>query len=120
MIEAPISVGELFDKITILQIKVEHGIKEAQKELQVLQDKIPPNLPGPVDAAVEILRSINQACWDTEESKRLHEREKRFDDEFIHLARSVYMFNDERARVKKIINQFSGSEIVEYKSYEEY
>jgi hypothetical protein len=120
MIEAPISVGELFDKITILQIKIDHGILEAQKELEELETKVPSNLPNPVFAAVKILRSINEACWDIEDGKREHERNRDFNDDFIVLARCVYMFNDERAKIKKIINELSGSSIIEYKSHKEY
>jgi len=120
MIEAEISIGELFDKITILQLKVDHGIDSAKKELEILESNIPENLPEPVRLMVNVLKSINESCWVIEDGKREHERNKLFDEDFILLARSVYMFNDERARVKKIINELSGSNITEYKSHKDY
>ena len=116
-IEVPISVSELFDKITILEIKVERGLIAAQKELDELNKKVPTDISQRVMDAVVILKTINISCWNVEEEKRRHEETKTFDDTFVELARCVYLFNDERSRVKKIIDKLTNSEITEYKSH---
>lgn len=123
----PVSWGELLDKITILEIKSERigdPAKRANvdKELAELNAVVSAaaTLDGAVTGLVDRLREINGKLWDIEDDIRLHERDKRFDQRFIELARSVYFTNDDRARVKKDINLAMGSAIVEEKSYEDY
>ena len=121
---APISLGELIDKITILEIKQIHmtgiKLKNVDKELnllkKILQDK---NLEINIDL-INCLKEINNNLWKIEDSIRIKERDKKFDKEFIELARSVYKENDKRASIKKEINQKYNSELVEEKSYNKY
>ena len=123
----PISPGELLDKITILRIKAER-IGDAQKlanvqnELKML-DAIwssSVNQDTTIQQLTDELASINAALWDIEDDIREEEQHKRFADRFIELARSVYVTNDKRAEVKKKINIYLGSDIVEEKSYQDY
>ena len=126
-IKVPISPGELVDKLTILEIKAAN-ISDATKlanvkvELQLLQETWRGSAHASVDIAAEWkqLRDINKKLWDIEDQIRDKERERRFDQEFIELARAVYITNDERAAVKKQINTRLGSKIVEEKSYAKY
>jgi hypothetical protein len=126
-IQVPISPGELIDKLTILEIKAAH-ISDAAKlanvrvELQLLQEtwRGSPHASTDIDAEWQALRDINKKLWDIEDAIRDKERERRFDQEFIELARAVYVTNDERAAVKKQINAKLGSRIVEEKSYAKY
>lgn len=123
-VSVPISIGELIDKITILEIK--HlkikdlsKIKEVKKELKLLKsilkkNKINVNL---ISSNYKKLRTINSKLWNIENKKRNAEKNKLFDDKFIELARKVYLFNDKRAKYKLLINQMTNSEIVEVKSY---
>src|SRR5690606_37612727 len=118
MILAPISVGDLFDKISILRVKAaritgRERIENVQNELRELEKLIPANLPPSIHETVEKLREINATLWDIEDSKRECERLKRFDEHFIGLARQVYIRNDERARLKRSINDAVGSSILE-------
>ena len=123
----PVSWGELFDKITILQIKSERITDPVKKqnvdrelgELLAVMDSAMP-LPGEVTAIMDELRAANSSLWDIEDNIRLCERDKRFDEEFIGLARSVYVTNDKRAELKKQINLLLDSGLVEEKSYESY
>ena len=122
-IYAPISVGELIDKITILTIKIARlndplKIENVTKELIQLR-AIADKLTAPLELNVyyKQLLMVNQDLWDIEDSKRKHEKEQKFDDEFIQLARQVYLKNDHRAELKKKINLLMGSEIIEEKSY---
>ena len=123
----PISPGELLDKITILEIKlsrIESVTKKANvdKELGLLNNV----WSSAISEDAEILsmraelKSINEALWDIEDDIRDEEREKRFTERFIDLARSVYVTNDQRADVKKRINIHLKSDIVEEKSYQNY
>lgn len=112
-----ISIGELFDKITILKIKVHNGITEAQKELDILERISDKFYHGVIPPLVSTLYEINAQCWEIEDRKRQHERDKDFGEDFIQLARSVYIMNDLRAHVKKQINELSNSEIMEYKKH---
>jgi hypothetical protein len=118
----PISLGELYDKISILSIKSQH-IKEGVgrvniiSELSILQNMAMKYIIGNDDLA---LYRVNQELWDVEDKLRLKEEDKLFDDEFIQLARSVYFLNDERAKIKKEINLKYGSDIIEEKQYTEY
>jgi hypothetical protein len=123
IILAPISVGELLDKLTILNIKMERisdadklkNVMTEQKELKEKADVLPPTVG--LSILYEQLLSVNTELWDTEDAKRRHEREKRFDEEFIQLARQVYIKNDLRARIKKEINLITGSTLIEEKIY---
>ena len=126
-ISVPVSYGELIDKITILEIKSER-IRDAAKvanvrvELDLLDETWRADAASHVDIAHEreALRRVNEALWDIEDRIRLKEKAKAFDAEFIELARSVYIRNDERAEIKRAINEKLGSTLVEEKSYEDY
>ncbi len=123
---APVSPGELLDKITILEIKAER-ITDPQKnanvrvELELLNAIWERDVPR-IDVAVErdALKGVNEKLWVIEDDIRDEERAKRFGERFIELARAVYVTNDERARLKKVINTKMGSAIVEEKSYSDY
>ena len=122
---AEISAGELIDKITILNIKKEkitnnEKLVEIEKELKSLKDtfnkKIIPD--NSLLELMEQLKKINLKLWDIEDEKRNAEKNKKFDERFIELARNVYKFNDERAEIKLKINNLLGSNIKEVKSYD--
>ena len=121
---APISLGELIDKITILQIKTNHlqgnALENVQKELTALQGTLN-TLDIEVDPKlIQRLKDVNQKLWKTEDDIRDQEQQKNFGDTFIQLARSVYQQNDLRAAIKKEINTTYGSALVEEKSYQKY
>ncbi len=125
--QVPISWGELFDKITILQIKLENltskdALENVEGEFKQLRSIYIKYFPESTEAKQleEELKQINQQLWDIEDKIRDKERNRSFDDEFIQLARSVYIINDERSRIKRKINDVFGSEFVEEKSYSEY
>ena len=126
-ITVPIAYGELIDKITILEIKSER-IRDAAKlanvrvELDLLNETWSANPASRTDIAAERaeLRCVNEALWDIEDRIRLKEKAKAFDAEFVELARSVYIRNDERAAIKRAINVRLGSTLVEEKSYQDY
>jgi len=123
----PISPGELLDKITILQIKAER-IEDAAKvanvktELDLLttvwNDSVESD--NEITALTKELKTINEALWEIEDDIRDEERNKRFGDRFIELARAVYVTNDQRADAKKKVNLHLNSNIVEEKSYQDY
>lgn len=122
-ISAPISVGELFDKITILRIKAARlsaagQLENVRRELAELE-AVAAAVPGSdeLDALVARLQGVNDGLWEVEDGKRAHEREGRFDDTFIELARRVYKENDQRAALKREINRLTGSALVEEKSH---
>jgi len=122
---AEISAGELFDKITILEIKKEkisnkEKLVDVEKELNSLNDTVGKFIPDQSNISKHIndLKEINLKLWDIEDGKRAAEKEKKFDDKFIELARNVYKLNDERAKIKLAINTALGSNIKEVKSYE--
>ena len=122
---AEISAGELFDKITILEIKKEkisnkEKLIDIEKELNSLKDTVEKFIPDQSNISKHIndLKEINLKLWDIEDGKRAAEKEKKFDDKFIELARNVYKLNDERAKIKLAINTALGSNIKEVKSYE--
>lgn len=123
----PISRGELFDRLTILQIKVERiGNKDKLKnitkelaELSKIADFRPGNNPN-LDLLVKELHEVNIMLWDIEDDIRGCERAGDFGSAFVELARSVYKTNDLRAELKYRINTLLGSELVEEKSYESY
>ena len=121
---APISWGELIDKITILEIKLERiqsprSADNVRRELALLLDLLPEPQPE-LDALRGELRKMNQRLWDIEDAIRTKEAARAFDAEFIELARSVYRSNDERARIKREINALLRSDIVEEKQYVRY
>ena len=122
---AEISAGELIDKITILEIKKEKivskdKILEINKELISLNETMKKHIPNQatIKNFKDDLKYINLKLWDIEDGKRLAEKNNLFDDNFIKLARNVYKFNDERARLKLEINKVLGSNIKEVKSYD--
>lgn len=123
----PVSWGELFDKVTILQIKSERmqdagKLANVRRELAELEKVLQTagTLAPDVVSSMDELRIANSKLWDIEDDIRDCEREQRFDGEFIRLARAVYYTNDERAALKKRINLLMGSELVEEKSYASY
>ena len=122
---AEISAGELLDKITILEIKKEkitniEKLAEVNKELFSLNDTLKKFIPdqSKVSNLKEDLKNINIKLWDIENGKRTAEKNKKFDEKFIELARNVYKFNDKRAEIKLAINNALESNIKEVKSYE--
>jgi hypothetical protein len=126
-IMAPISAGELVDKITILRVKAERigdPAKEAnvRKELAMLEAIAAQALPASaeIERLTGELAAVNAALWDIEDGKRDCERRQDFGDRFVQLARSVYVENDRRAAIKRAINEAAGSDIVEEKSYKPY
>ena len=122
---AEISAGELIDKITILEIKKEKIINkeklvEVNKELNSLNETLKKyiNNESKISSFKNDLKNINLKLWDIEDGKRFAEKNNKFDEKFIELARSVYKFNDQRAKIKLAINNALGSNIKEVKSYE--
>ena len=123
----PVSPGELLDKITILEIKSERILSDVQRsnvniEL-VLLNKV--WAESRLDDAETVamrkeLKTVNESLWDIEDDIRQEERDDRFGERFIELARSVYITNDIRADIKKRINVHLKSQIIEEKSYQEY
>ena len=126
LINTPISLGELVDKISILMIKKKNisdsiKLQHVNKELEFLQKTLKKYISeDKINEFLLKLVNINSKLWDIEDDIRECERKKSFDQTFIDLARSVYFTNDERAKVKNDINKTFGSELVEVKSYEEY
>jgi len=123
----PVSPGELIDKITILQIKSDRigdpeKLANVRTELELLEATWRNSAHAASDIVAEqaALRSINEKLWDIEDRIRDKERQRSFDQEFIDLARAVYVTNDERSAVKRRINVKLGSRIVEEKSYAKY
>lgn len=126
-LQVPVSVGEVLDKITILQIKLAHISNAAKRtNIQNELDALLPLVAGDafttdqMQALMAELKSVNEALWDIEDDIREKEATKSFDAEFIRLARAVYITNDKRAEIKKQINLATGSALVEEKSYESY
>ena len=126
IINTPISLGELVDKISILHIK-NNNIKDDEKlklireELKLLTITLDGHLKkNDIQEFLDALIKINSELWIIEDQIRDCERSKKFDEKFISLARSVYITNDKRSEIKLDINKKFGSEIVEVKSYEEY
>lgn len=126
MVEIQTSVGELLDKISILKIKKqkinnESKLNNIEKELNSLlntSQNLLENDPKIFNKFIEELMIINLNLWETEDEIRILESKKIFDEKFIELARNVYKFNDERARIKLNINTTLGSNIKEIKSYD--
>ena len=121
---APVSLGELIDKITILEIKkvcmTGIKLKNVDKELKLLKNLIQDkNLEIDIDL-INNLKEVNKNLWKIEDKIRIKERNQEFDKDFIELARSVYKENDKRSSIKKEINLQYHSELVEEKSYDKY
>ncbi len=122
-----VSVGELLDKISILEIKKEK-IKDPEKlrfinnEYDVLKDQFLKNVKSDekLDSLFRFLKEINNKLWVIEDDKRLCEKNSDFSDEFIKLSRDVHFLNDERAKIKLEINNHTGSKIKEIKEYTSY
>ena len=122
---AEISAGELFDKITILEIKRakisnKEKVNDIEKELVSLNETVKKYIPNQssISKHIDDLKNINLKLWDIEDGKRAAEKNNEFGEKFIELARNVYKFNDERAKIKLAINTTLGSNIKEVKSYE--
>ena len=126
-IDIEISLGEFFDKLTILQIKQDKitdssKLENINKELSYLNAKLE-NTNISLDVVADeftALRKSNEALWEIEDAIRIKEGRGEFDQAFIKLARSVYVNNDERAEIKRTINHKLGSNFVEEKSYASY
>ena len=123
----PVSFGELLDKIAILQIKSERiadpaKLANVRHELSALEQTWMAHPAAGHDIAKlrAALKAVNERLWVIEDDIRMKERAQAFDAEFVRLARAVYFENDERARIKREINQALGSAYVEEKSYREY
>ena len=123
----PISWGELFDKKTILQIKLKNlktksALKNVKIEYAYLSKIFDENFSKNKNAQklMSDLKKLNQKLWDIEDLIRDKERNKTFDKDFIELARSVYFTNDDRSYIKRTINDTFGSELIEEKSYAHY
>jgi hypothetical protein len=122
-ITIPVSLGELYDKLSILEIKIANmnspekivNVINEYKQLREIADKYP------IDDKLYVrLKELNEHIWNIEDGTREEERKKSWGQTFIDLARSVYIFNDKRAELKKDINRKYGSEIIEEKSYKDY
>lgn len=127
VISVPISWGELVDKITILEIKMdrihdEEKLENIAKELRALKTVFDQGCEDTenIKQVKSMLRAVNEQLWDIEDDIRKCEKEKDFSQRFIDLARSVYMSNDQRAALKREINTILESELFEEKSYEDY
>tara|TARA_B100000614_G_scaffold69735_1_gene61937 strand:- start:6 stop:386 length:381 start_codon:yes stop_codon:yes gene_type:complete len=124
LINVPVSIGELFDKISILDIKTKKiknkdDLKLIKYELSKLRKIVKSKGLTSINIKnkYQSLKSINEKLWIIENKKRRCEKLKKFDNNFINLARKVYIYNDKRASLKKDINLLSGSSIVEIKSH---
>ena len=122
-----VSVGELLDKISILEIKKEK-IKDTEKlkfinnEYSILKDQLKKNVKSDekLNQMYQLLKDLNFKLWEIEDDKRKCEKNKDFGERFIQLSRDVHFLNDNRAKIKLEINNYSGSEIKEIKEYTNY
>ena len=128
MIKIKISVGELFDKISILEIKknkIKNSLKldNVHKEHKLLNE-ICDNLYSKNDKQFykfkKMLFDVNSKLWEIEDKIRIHEKESKFDEDFIKLARQVYKVNDERFKIKTLVNEYYNSDLIEEKEYVNY
>src|ERR1035437_3888094 len=125
---APISVGELFDKISILEIKLERlddpaKLSNVRHELSLLEGIVAESgitLTDEIREVLPRLKSVNSAIWEAEDQIRNCERRGVFDDGFLSTARSIYRLNDARASAKRELNSLTSSSVVEEKSYSPY
>ena len=122
-----VSIGELLDKISILEIKLQK-IKNPEKlrfikdEYSILKDQLEKKIEssGELNELYKSLKEINSKLWVIEDEKRLCEKEKKFDEKFIKLSREVHFLNDNRAKIKLEINNLTNSKIKEIKEYTNY
>ena len=124
--QVEISIGELFDKLTILEIKIDKindpaKLENITKEWSALNDKSVNVLSIFADSdlfkKIDQLKTVNEELWWVEDNIRENEKQQIFDKEFVELARSVYKLNDERSEIKRQINLLTKSNIIEEKSY---
>jgi hypothetical protein len=126
MLKIPVSVGELIDKLSILQVKKikiqnPQSLKFVFEEFDLLNDLSQSFLENEtIENLYNQLIEVNSNLWDVEDKLRVYESEKRFDEEFIELSRKVYYTNDERFRLKNEINLITSSQIREVKDYKKY
>ncbi|HTB29474.1 MAG TPA: DUF6165 family protein [Steroidobacteraceae bacterium] len=126
-VKVPISPGELLDKITILRIKSQRmtdprKLANVRLELEALEETWKSSAYADIDVGTDLnaLLAVNARLWTIEDDIRDKERAKTFDEEFVRLARAVYIENDERAAIKRRLNVKLGSSLVEEKSYSQY
>ena len=122
-----VSVGELLDKISILEIKQEkikdlEKLKFIKEEYSILKDQLSKNIKSDekLSNLFSLLKDINSKLWVIEDEKRQYEKDKNFTEQFIKLSRDVHFLNDDRAKIKLEINEFTGSKIKEIKEYTSY
>ena len=122
-----ISPGELLDKISILEIKIEkvkykNSLEEIKKEYKILKEIQTSSIEitGKIKDLFQSVKNVNVKLWNTEDKLRICEKNKDFDKKFIELARGVYFANDERAELKSKINKILKSNIIEIKQYDNY
>ena len=126
MVTVPVSIAEMIDKLSILQVKKtkisdEIKLEFVNKEFEILHDLSSIHLNNlEIESLYHQLIEINSSLWDVEDKLRVLEKEKKFEGEFISLARKVYFTNDERFRLKNEINSITSSEIREVKDYVKY
>ena len=126
MVTIPVSVGELIDKLSILQVKKikitnPEGLKYVSEEFELLHNQSELYFKvNEIKSLYELLIEVNSTLWDVEDKLRIFESEKKFDQEFIELSRNVYYTNDERFRLKNEINLITLSKIREVKDYKPY
>jgi len=126
MLKIPVSIGELIDKLSILQVKKikiqnPQSLKFVSEEFDLLKDLSQSFLGNEnIETLYNQLIEVNSNLWDVEDKLRVYESEKRFDEEFIELSRKVYYTNDERFRLKNEINLITSSQIREVKDYKKY
>ena len=126
-IRIPVSVGELIDKITILEIKSERikdpaKLANVRRELDLLRatwDESPLSAHDVVGLRAD-LKQVNETLWEIEDFIRVKEAEQSFDEQFVEFARAVYVNNDRRAALKRSLNELTGSTLVEEKDYPDY
>ena len=127
LVSAPVSIGELVDKITILEIKSERlsdpaALANVRRELELLSGELGKlDLADPEVGRIRAdLKAVNEQLWEIEDDIRDKERQGAFDDRFVELARAVYITNDKRAALKREVNLLLNSALVEEKSYQAY
>ena len=119
IVSVPVSIGEVVDKATILDIKLKKSNGAAKENIQKERDAI-----GEILSSIDVPRGyyemlvfVNERLWEIEDSIRLKEKRGEFDKDFIVYARMIYMYNDSRAAIKRKINELTDSEIVEEKIF---
>jgi hypothetical protein len=123
--EIKVPTGDAFDKLSILEIKLEHVKDKSAKnnienELKYLKEKLQSYWTPEIKELYQKLKSTNQEIWDIEDAIRIKEKNKEFDQEFVEIARSVYITNDRRCKEKNMINSISKSDFFEEKIYDAY